>query len=67
MDPFVVEKIFHHSVSRLAFGFMVDSLDLLEGGSFCFVPGVLAVLPVVVICIRTYVHVLKQPVDTEAL
>ena len=67
MYAFVFEKAFHHAVSRLATGFMVYPLDLFKDGSFGFVLGVLAVLPVVVISIWTNTHVLKQPVDAKAL
>jgi len=46
---------------------MVYPLDQFKGGSFGFVPGVLAVLPVVVVSVRTNTHVLQQPVDSKAL
>ena len=67
MNALVVQKILHHSVARLATGFVIDLLDQLKNGSFCFLCGVLAVLPVVVIGIREYIHVLEKPVDSEAL
>ena len=67
MYAFVFEKAFHHAVSRLATGFMVYPLDLFKGGSFGFVLGVLAVLPVVVVSIRTNPHMLQQPVDSKTL
>lgn len=67
MNALVVQKTFHHAVSRLAAGLAIDLLDQFESGSLGLLHGVLAVLPVVVISIRTDVHVLQQPVDTKAL
>ena len=67
MDAFVVEKVLHHAVSWPSAGFMVYLLDLLKDGSFCLLLGVLAVLPVVVVSIRVYSHVLQQPVCAKAL
>ena len=67
MNALVVQKTFHHAVSRLAAGLAIDLLDQFESGSLGLLHGVLAVLPVVVISIRTDVHVLQQPVDAKAL
>ena len=67
MNALVVQKTFHHAVSRLAAGLAIDLLDQFESGSLGLLHGVLAVLPVVVIGIREYIHVLEKPVDSEAL
>ena len=67
MNALVIQKAFHHAVSRLAAGLTIDLIDQFESGSLSLLHGVLAVLPVVVISIRTDVHVLQQPVDAKAL
>ena len=67
MNSLVIEKAFHHPVARLAAGLAVDFLDQFESGSLGLLHGVLAVLPIVVVGIRTYIHVLQQPVDAKAL
>ena len=66
MNSLVVQKTFHHAVARLAAGLTIDLPDQLKSGSPGLLHGVLAVLPVVVISIRAYTHVLQQPVDAKA-
>lgn len=45
---------------------MVVLFDLLHCGSFSFIPGVSAVLPVIVICIGVDMQTFKQPVGARS-
>lgn len=59
MNAFIVEETFHHAVARLPTGFVVYLLDQLKRGSLGFSAGVPAVLPVVVVGIRTNTYMLQ--------